>query len=242
MCKNVLLSMLILLVTISAQAEQRTIQTGARVSVEVSNINPNAIRVSDDRIISLQATQGILTSKTPTPDGAIVFSTLADSPFTLFIQTASGFGFSLQATPARLPGLNLTIDNIDVRGTEQAQYFEQKQDSYSSLVSNLVSRFIHNRKPDGYVVTRSTQLPVSGAVEAAFTLRPVTAWQGDRIRIVRTEVTSRSTLPLRLSERYFWSPGVMAVSFHPQMDVISPGEQVAVITVFRTRGRGDEPQ
>ncbi|QGY32538.1 TraK domain-containing protein [Pantoea cypripedii] len=241
MRKRFVFSILLLLVSCIAQAQQMTLHSGTRITAEVSNTDPNAIRVSDDRIVSLQATQGVLSSKTPTPDGGVVFSTLAQQPFTLFIQTASGFSFSMQARPGKRPGLSLTVDNPEVRGTERARQFEQRQGSYSGLISDLVSRFIRNQKPDGYVLTKNTQVPVSDAVAVAFTLQPVTAWQGDQLRIVRTDVTSRSSLPLRLSERYFWSPGVMAVSFHPRLDVIAPGKTVSVITVFRTRGKGDEP-
>lgn len=226
----------------SAAAETLTLNPGARISAGVSNSDPNLITVNDDRIVSIQATQGVLTSKSPTPDGGVVFSTLADKPFTLFVQTASGFGFSVQAAPAKRAGLSLTINNMEVRGTEAARDFEQKQNTYSALISDLVSRFQTNRKPDGYVFTKNMSVPVSPAVESTFLLRPVTAWQGDRIRIVRTDITSRSSQRIRLSERYFWSPGVMAVAYYPPLDVLEPGSRVSVITVFRTKGGGDEPQ
>jgi len=223
-----------------ASAEQLTLNPGARVNAAVSNTNPNYLRVNDDRILSVQAAQGVLSARTPTHGGAIVFSTITDKPFTLFVQTASGFAFSLQATPGKRAGLSLTVDNREVQGTEKAREFEQKQDTYSALISGLVGRFINNRKPEGYVFSKNTDVPVSGVVSNAFALRPVTAWQGDRVRIVRTELTSLSSQRLRLSERYFWSPGVMAVAFHPQLDALEPGAKVSVITVFRTKGGADE--
>lgn len=242
MNKRSVIGALTLLAVLSgtAHAEQLTLNSGARVSAAVSNTDPNYIRVSDDRVISIQATQGVLTSRSPTPDGAVVFSTVAEKPFTLFVQTESGFAFSLQATPGKRAGMSLTVDNSEVRGGEEAREYENKQDSYSALISGLVSRFITNRKPAGYVFTKNRDVPVSAAVSATFQMKPVTAWQGDRIRIVRTDITSRSAVSVRLSERYFWSPGVMAVSFHPRLDVLKPGAQVSVITVFRTKGGADE--
>lgn len=241
MRKNLLISAVALLTALTARAEQMTLYPGARVNAGISNTNPNYLRVSDDRILSVQAAQGVLSAKSPTPEGAIVFSTVTDKPFTMFVQTASGFAFSVQATPGKRAGLSLTVDNREVQGTEEARTFEQKQDTYSALISTLVGRFLTNRKPDGYVFTKNTDVPVSVAAKSAFALHPVSAWQGDRVRIVRTDLTSLSSQRIRLSERYFWSPGVMAVAFHPQLDVLEPGAKVSVITVFRTKGGPDEP-
>lgn len=231
---------LMTVMTSSSQAEQLTLNNGARVTAAVSNTDPNYIRVSDDWVISVQATQGVLSSRAPTPDGAVVFSTTSVKPFTLFVQTESGFAFSLQATPGKRAGMSLTVDNSEVHGGEEARVYESQQDTYSSLISGLVGRFITNKKPAGYVFTKNTDVPVSDSVRNAFVLKPVTAWQGDRVRIVRTDIISRSTGGLKLSERYFWSPGVMAVSYHPRLDVLKPGARVSVITVFRTKGGVDE--
>lgn len=239
--RNLLIPGVFALLAAGAHAERLTLDPGARVSAAVSNTNPNSVRVNDDRIVSVQATRGVLSARAATPDGALVFSTLSEKPFTLFVQTASGFSFSLQATPAARAGMSLTVDNRNVRGTEEAQHYEQQQDTYSSLISDLVGRFMTGRRPAGYVETRNTAVPVARDVSAAFSLRPVSAWQGERVRIVRTDITSLSSQRLRLSERYFWSPGVMAVAFQPQLDTLAPGASVAVITVFRTKGGADEP-
>lgn len=108
----------------------------------------------------------MLSAKSPTPEGAIVFSTVTDKPFTMFVQTASGFAFSVQATPGNRAGLSLTVDNREVQGTEEAREYEQKQDTYSALISGLVGRFITNRKPAGYVFSKNTDVPVSESVKA----------------------------------------------------------------------------
>ncbi|PIJ50024.1 hypothetical protein BL250_08825 [Erwinia sp. OLTSP20] len=231
---------LLILSAASVSAQQMTLNPGARVALAVSNTDPNAIRVSDDRIVAVQATQGVLTAKSPTPDGGVLFSTVTEKPFTLFVQTASGYSFSAQATPGKRPGLTLTVDNPSIRGAAEAGKWEQSQSGYSGLISGLVNRFVTNRMPVGYVYTKNISMPVSDSVMRAFSLRPVTAWQGDRLRIVRTDVTSISRQRLKLSERYFWSPGVMAVSFHPRLDVLEPGRSVSVIVLYRTKGGRDE--
>lgn len=241
MRKRMLISAVALFSALGVHAEQLTLSSGSRVSAAVSNNNPNYLRVNDDRILSVQAAQGVLSAKSPTPEGALVFSTVTDKPFTMFVQTASGFAFSVQATPGKRAGLSLTVDNREVQGTQDARSYEQKQDTYSALISGLIGRFVTNRKPAGYVFSKNTDVPVSDAVKSTFALRPATAWQGDRVRIVRTDITSLSSQRIRLSERYFWSPGVMAVAFHPQLDVLEPGAKVSVITVFRTKGGPDEP-
>lgn len=231
---------LLCLNTMSVSAQQMTLNPGARVALAVSNTDPNAIRVSDDRIVAVQATQGVLTAKSPTPDGGVLFSTVTEKTFTLFVQTASGYSFSAQATPGKRPGLTLIVDNPTIRGAAEAGKWEQSQYGYSGLISGLVNRFVTNRMPAGYVYTKNMSMPVSDSVLRAFSLRPVTALQGDRLRIVRTDVTSISRQRLKLSERYFWSPGVMAVSFHPRLDVLEPGRSVYVIVLYRTQGGRDE--
>jgi len=230
----------LLLATVPSLAQQLTLNPGARVQLAVSNTDPNAIRVNDDRIVAVQATQGVLTAKSPTPDGGVLFSTVTEKPFTLFVQTASGYNFSAQATPGKRPGLTLTVDNPSIRGTEEAGKWEQTQSGYSGLVSGLVSRFVNNRMPGGYVYTKNTAMPVSDSVLQSFSLRPVSAWQGRRVRIVRTDITGITSQSIKLSERYFWSPGVMAVAFHPRLDVLEPGRTVSVIVLYRTKGVSDE--
>ncbi|WP_052130601.1 TraK domain-containing protein [Erwinia typographi] len=234
--KRLLTGTLLLLSALPALAQQLTLNPGARVVLAVSNTDPNAIRVNDDRIVAVQATQGVLTAKSPTPDGGVLFSTVSQKPFTLFVQTASGYSFSAQATPGKRPGLTLTVDNPAIRGTEEAARWEQTQTGYSGLVSTLVSRFVNNRLPAGYVYTKNTAMPVSDSVLQSFSLRPVSAWQGRSVRIVRTDITGITSQRIKLSERYFWSPGVMAVAFHPRLDVLEPGGRVSVIVLYRTKG------
>lgn len=217
-------------------ADSVTINSFSTISAGISNNNPNSITVPDDRITSLQSTQGVLTAREATANGSVVFSTLATKPFTLFVQTESGFSFTVNATPRKQQGLSLVVNNKEVKGTEDAAAWEGAQNTYSSLITTLISKFINNDIPQGYVYSKNTDLQISPSVQSFFNIRPVTAWRGDKLRIVRIELTSLSSSRVELNERWFWQEGVMAVSFWPRMDAVSPGGKVSAIILMREPG------
>ncbi|WON75523.1 type-F conjugative transfer system secretin TraK [Serratia sp. UGAL515B_01] len=240
MKSNLLFMMLAALVTGSACAESVTLNPWGRITTIVSNSDPNSISVPDDRVVSIQATQGVLQSRSTTPDGAVIFTTLAEKPFTVFVQTESGFSFSVYATPRKQPGLSLVVNNRSIRGDERASQWESSQSTYSSMLTSLISQFINNKKPDGFVFTKNIDISLSPSVEQYFTVRPVSAWRGDQIRIVRLDLTNRASKNIELNERYFWSKGVMAVSYWPRIDYLSPGRTVSAVIVLREEGGRDE--
>ncbi|STZ74986.1 conjugal transfer protein TraK [Klebsiella pneumoniae subsp. ozaenae] len=96
-------------------ADSITVNSFATISTGVSNNNPNSITVPDDRITSLQSTQGVLTAREATANGSVVFSTLATKPFTMFVQTESGFSFTVNATPRKQQGMSLVVNNKEVK-------------------------------------------------------------------------------------------------------------------------------
>ncbi len=237
--KSKLLIFAMVLASSAAQAQEVDINPNARLALAVSNTDPNYISVMDDRVIAIQATQGVLSDKRTTAGGAVLFSTVSDKPFTLFVQTESGFAFSVMASPRKQAGLSLVVNNRQVRGTEAAREWEGSQNTYSALVTSLITKFINNDKPSGFVYTKNRDVLLSPSTETYFSVRSVAAWQGDKLRIVRLDVTNRSTSRIELNERYFWSKGVMAVSFWPQVDQVSPGTTVSAIVLLRD---GEKPR
>jgi conjugal transfer pilus assembly protein TraK len=237
---NLLLMLLAALFASQASAESVTLNPWGRITTAVSNSDPNSISVPDDRVVSIQATQGILQSRSTTPDGAVIFTTLAEKPFTVFVQTESGFSFSVYAMPRKQPGLSLVVNNHSVRGDERASQWESSQSTYSSLLTSLISDFINNKKPTGFVFTKNTDISLSPSAQQNFTVRPVSAWRGDQIRVVRLDITNRASNRIELNERYFWSKGVMAVSYWPRLDFLSPGGTVSAVIVLREEGGKDE--
>lgn len=104
------------LASTAVQAQEVDINPNARLSLAVSNTDPNYIAVTDDRVIAVQATKGVLTDRRTTAGGAVLFSTISDAPFTMFVQTESGFAFSVAASPRKQAGLSLVVNNREVRG------------------------------------------------------------------------------------------------------------------------------
>lgn len=237
--KSKLLMFAMVLASSVVQAQEVDINPNARLSLAVSNTDPNYISVMDDRVIAIQATQGVLSDKRTTAGGAVLFSTVSDKPFTLFVQTESGFAFSVMASPRKQAGLSLVVNNREVRGSEAARKWEGSQNTYSTLVTSLITKFINNDKPTGFVYTKNRDVPLSPSIDTYFLVRPVSAWQGDKLRIVRLDITNRSSSRIELNERYFWSKGVMGVSFWPQVDQLSLGATVSAIVLLRD---GEKPR
>lgn len=168
----------------------------------------------------------------------MLFSTVSDKPFTLFVQTESGFAFSVMASPRKRAGLSLVVNNREVRGTEAAREWEGHKIHIARLSQVLSLSSSITISPLGLFIQKS-RCPIIPSTETYFSVRSVAAWQGDKLRIVRLDVTNRSTSRIELNERYFWSKGVMAVSFWPQVDQVSPGTTVSAIVLLRD---GEKPR
>lgn len=80
----------LVLASSSAQAQEVDINPNARLALAVSNTDPNYISVMDDRVIAIQATQGMLSDKRTTAGGAVLFSTVSDKPLRCLFRRSQG--------------------------------------------------------------------------------------------------------------------------------------------------------
>lgn len=197
----------------------------------VSNTNPNLIVIPGDRITGISSAAGKLTDKRNTRDGAVLFSSTGDKPFTLFIETEHGQVVSVQATPRAGEGHSYRLLNAEPVARPAAKTWETSQ-PYESLLVELNKSILKKRMPEGYAPASTEYDRLSAP--AGLSMRAEEAWTGNALRVVRYRVTNPFAYAVALKEQDFWRTGVRAVMFTPSALSLLPGTSV---TVYITRAQ-----
>ena len=197
----------------------------------VSNTNPNLIVIPGDRITGISSAAGKLTDKRNTHDGAVLFSSTSDKPFTIFIETEHGQVVSVQATPRAGEGRSYRTMNAEPVARPAAKTWETSQ-PYETLLVELNKAILQNRMPEGYAPasTDSDRLSAPAGLLAS----AEEAWTGNALRVVRYRVQNTFAYAVALKEQDFWRTGVRAVMFAPSALSLLPGTSV---TVYITRAQ-----
>lgn len=197
----------------------------------VSNTNPNLIVIPGDRITGISSAAGKLTDKRNTRDGAVLFSSTGDKPFTLFIETEHGQVVPIQATPRAGEGRSYRLLNAEPVARPAAKTWETSQ-PYESLLVELNKAILKNRMPEGYAPA-STEFDRLSA-PAGLSMAAEEAWTGNALRVVRYRVSNPFAYTVALKEQDFWRTGVRAVMFTPSAHSLLPG---TAVTVYITRAQ-----
>jgi conjugal transfer pilus assembly protein TraK len=197
----------------------------------VSNTNPNLIVIPGDRIIGISSAMGKLTDKRNTRDGAVLFSSTSDKPFTLFIETEHGQVVSVQAIPRAGEGRSYRLLNAEPVARPAAKTWETSQ-PYESLLVELNKAILKDRMPEGYAPASTESDRLSAPAGLLATAED--AWTGNALRVVRYRVQNTFAYAVALKEQDFWRPGVRAVMFTPSTHSLQPGTSV---TVYITRAQ-----
>lgn len=201
----------------------------------VSNTNPNLIVIPGDRIVAINSAAGNLTDKRNTRDGAVLFSSTSDKPFTFFIETEHGQVVSVQATPRAGEGRSYRLLNAEPIARPAAKVWETAQ-PYESLLVALNNAVLQNRMPEGYAPADVQNDRASGP--AGLSMTAEAAWTGNALRVVHYRVTNALTYSVALKEQDFWRQGVRAVMFSPPSASLLPGTSLSVF-ITRTQEVGD---
>lgn len=197
----------------------------------VSNTNPNLIVIPGDRITGISSAAGKLTDKRNTRDGAVLFSSTGDKPFTLFIETEHGQVVSVQAMPRAGEGRSYRLLNAEPVARPAAKTWETSQ-PYESLLVELNKAILKNRMPEGYAPASTDSDRLSAPAGLSMTAEE--AWTGNALRVVRYRITNLFAYAVALKEQDFWRTGVRAVMFSPSTLSLLPGTSV---TVYITRAQ-----
>lgn len=201
----------------------------------VSNTNPNLIVIPGDRIVAISSAAGKLTDKRNTKDGAVLFSSASDKPFTLFIETEHGQVVSIQATPRAGEGHSYRLMGVKPVPRPMAQAWETGQ-PYESLLIELNKTVLQGHMPEGYVPAYMSNDHIPAPADLKMTAEE--AWTGNALRVVRYRVTNPFDYVVSLNEQDFWRPGVRAVMFSPSVLSVLPGTSFSVF-ITRTQEVSD---
>lgn len=231
-----LLSAFPLLYANSANGIEVTANPFGSVNAVVSNTEPNVIHVKNDVITSITAKSGAVIQDQQSSDGSVMFSTLETKPFSVLIETEKGFTFTLRATPRKTENSSsIVIYNLEDKGndTEEIQNRLSHYQSYSGLISKILTDLINEKIPDGFVESRKTRFKVDSSVTSVLGIRNVQTWVGQNMRVVKLDITNTSMSEVELNERYLWNKDVMAISYYPRVSVLRPNTRIFAYVVLK---------
>ena len=182
---------LLIFATCATFAENLSIVPNSTTRISVSNTEPNAITVINDRIIEASATPGKLADKKATDSGALIFTTRQTSPFSLYIETEKGFGFIINAIPSKKSsGTSLRIMNAEAKAQAESAQWENSSDSYSELITRTLTAVINNTLPAGFVQNGRINVNWPAAALNHFRFHQAKSLQGKQIRVLSPLETS----------------------------------------------------
>ncbi|MBK5145550.1 type-F conjugative transfer system secretin TraK [Budviciaceae bacterium BWR-B9] len=201
--------------------------------LDISNTNPNLIVVPDDRIIAINSAAGMLTDKRNTKDGALIFATTTEKPFTLFIETERGQAFSVHASPKAVAGKSYRLQAMMPVHRDTAKSWEQSQ-PYEALLVSLGKSFLQGRVPEGY-----TSVPVlnqSIKVSRGLSASAQKSWAGGNLSVTRYQLINSSSTSLPLQEKAFWVQGIRSIMFAYPTDKLAAGGAIDMFVIRDIQG------
>lgn len=229
-------------VALPAQASASTVTAGSltmpqngQFTLSVSSTNPNMIHIPGDVVSAISGPAGALTDKRLTSSGAVVFTAIADKPFTFYVETRKGQTFPVAATPVKGQGKVYRLLGDMPVSTPEAKAWETSQ-PYESLLLSLNNQAMKSALPDGYTPVKPD---IAGmAVPSRLQAVAEQGWTGDALRIERVRITNPHSYGVALREQDFWTPGVRSVMFDSQATTLMGG---ATLRVFIIRDAGGQP-
>lgn len=226
----------LMLLSASAWAETLTVTPNSAVRLTVSNREPNVIAVMNDRIVEANSAAGKLADKKATDSGALIFTTEETTPFSLYIETEKGFGFTVNAIPVKKSqGINVSVMNAEAKAEAVAEEWGKSSDSYSQFITRTFMAAMNDNIPTGFVKNGRVNVNWKDSALNSFRFRNSVSFQGKNIRLLRVNVENKTTQPIRLNERVFWVPQTMVIAFNPTVNTLRPHEQVTVFLLIKEK-------
>lgn len=224
-----------MLISASGWAGNLTVTPHSIVRLSVSNREPNVIAVMNDRIVEANSAAGKLADKKATDSGALIFTTEETAPFSLYIETEKGFGFTVNAIPVKKSqGINVSVINAEAKAEAVAEEWGKTSDSYSQFITRTFTAAMDNI-PTGFVKNGRVNVNWSASALANFRFRDSVSFQGKNIRLLRVNVENKTSQPIQLNERVFWVPQTMAIAFNPTVNTLRPHEQVTLFLLIKEK-------
>lgn len=210
-------------------------ENDAHLKALLSNTSPNKIVIDGELITRVTGPENAFTQEN-TDGGALLVTPVTSERFTLFLETASGIGASIDVTPKAGDGrtLRLIPASGPVKPNPDAKAWEESQPWEKTLVS-VARTVVSGGVPESY-----TELPASRAPaytpSVALTLTAERQLAGSHLRVVRYRMKNNGYITQSLSEKQFWQKGVRAVMLSTR-SLFASGEGY-VWVIFSTDAEG----
>lgn len=233
--KYCLLSLLVALLSNSANAIDVMLKPFDSTTATVSSKEPNVINVKNDTIAAINSKNGAIINDAITTDGSVIFSTSETKPFSILVETEKGFTFTVNAAPNKNHGsASIIIHNLAEKGNLDSNELSNiSENTYSGFISKLLTEVINERVPNGFVETRNRSFNVSPDFKGILKTQNLEALVGQNIRIVKLAITNVSNNEIELNERILWNKNVMAISFYPSVSKLQPNYRVFAYVLLK---------
>lgn len=235
--KKLKIALLMALFSQAAYSVDVVLKHFGSTNATVSSKEPNIINVKNDTIVRITSKIGAILNDAITANGSVIFSTSETKPFSILVETEKGFNFTVNATPNKTHNAaSIIIYNLDEKGKSQdadSTLLNASDNSYSGMISKVLTELINHKVPDGFVETRKRDFAVPPTLKGVLTIRNTDAWVGEDMRIVKLDITNISQSEIELNERILWNNGVMAISFDPAATSLPPNRKVFAYVVLK---------
>lgn len=210
-------------------------ENDAHLKAQLSNTSPNKIVIDGELITRVTGPENAFTQEN-TEDGALLITPVTGQNFTLFLETASGVGASIDVVPK--PGNGKTLRLIPassrLKANPDAKAWEESQPWEKTLVS-VARTVVNGEVPDNY-----TELPAGPGPDyvpaAGVTLTPERQLAGSHLRVMRYRMKNAGYVTQALNEKQFWQKGVRAVMLSTR--TLYAGGEGYVWVIFSTDAEG----
>lgn len=190
--------------------EATRFENNAHLSAVLSNTSPNKIVIDGELITRVTGPDGAYDQQN-TEDGALMLSPLTGEAFTVFIETSSGQGVSVDVKPKAVNGrtLRLTPAGMPAFSNDEAKAWEESQPWQKTLVS-VARSVVTGGVPENYAEVAASRAPAY-APAVPVTLTAERQLVGQHLRVVRYRLHNGGYVTQPLVEKQFWQKGVRAV-------------------------------
>lgn len=208
--------------------QTKDVEDGEEFTAEISKSDINRIKVSGDRIRTVQNNEGELNITRDTKLGEIYVRTAAfteNKPINLFIVTEQNFTYKAILYPKAIPSEQIIIKNDAVVMNSDSEVSKTTKNSYQQQIIALLKAMRLKVKPEGYQVKQEHQYIDLGDLG----MRRVAVYKGQNfIGEVFTFKNSTSRV-ITLEEKMLFKNGVRAIKI--EKDILLPDEVTEIFVV-----------
>jgi len=189
--------------------------------ISLSRIFPNRISTPFDSPRVIDSTNIDMKQ-----DGSSIYvSPKETKPFTIYV-TGSDPGdqvIALTIIPQEIPSQTVILQTDAASNVSR----QQKTESYTQKIVNLLRTVAMGDNPEGYAVGN---LPLMTAVNNTVSMMPKKRFSGSWLDVYTYQLVNNGKEKIMLSETSFYKKGVKAVSIFPNLEVL-PGQTTMIYVV-----------